>query len=150
MNRAQEEALVGTIIVLLYVIICGSVGVLLVYTKGVRLIPLLMFTSTAILAGPVLWLLPFVLKKLGRRRKKIYTDERDLQISKNAAFVAQTVLWFYFVGACLVAWWRVGPEGNVSVHVMPLVLVGGLAIFTLVQSVTAFVQYGRGGENGRE
>lgn len=150
MNRAQEEALIGMIIVLLYVLICGPVGVLLVYTQGLRPIPLLMFISTAVLAGPVLWLTPFVLQRLGRRRRKVYTDERDLLISKNAAFVAHSVLWLYFVAACVGVWWRVGPEGKVSVHVMPLVVLGGLATFTLVQSVTAFLQYRWGGDDGRQ
>jgi hypothetical protein len=42
---------------------------------------------------------------------------------------------------------RVGPEGMVSVNVMPLVLVGAVAIFLLVEYLAAFIQYGRGGDD---
>jgi len=63
---------------------------------------------------------------------------------------AHIVLWLYFAVVCLVAWWLVGPEGMISVNVMPLVLVGAVAIFLLVEYLAAFIQYGRGGDNGDE
>ncbi len=53
----------------------------------------------------------------------------------------------YFAIVCLAAWWLVGPEGMVSVNVMPLVLIGAAALFLLVEYLAAFIQYGRGGNN---
>jgi hypothetical protein len=34
-------------------------------------------------------------------------------------------------------------------NVMPLVLVGAVTVFLLVEYLAAFIQYGRGGEHGR-
>lgn len=145
MNRAQETSLALMIVMPLCALIPGSVAVLLVYTQGPRLIPLFMFTLTIVL-GSLFWLLPAVVQKI-HKRKKAYADERDLLIYKNGAVAAHIVLWLYFAVICLVAWWLVGPEGTVSVNVMPLVLIGAVALFLLVEYLAAFIQYGRGGED---
>jgi hypothetical protein len=126
-------------------LIIGSVAVLLVYTQGTRSIPLFMFTL-AIVLGSLFWLLPAFVQKV-HKSKKVQSDERDVLIYKNGAVAAHIVLWLYFAVACLVAWWLVGPEGTVSVNVMPLVLIGAVAIFLLVEYLAAFIQYGQGGED---
>lgn len=148
MNKSQEASLALMILMPLGALIPGSVAVLLVYTQGMHLRPLFMFTL-AIVLGSLFWLAPAVLQKI-RKGRKVYTDERDVLIYKNGAVAAHIVLWLYFAVACLVAWWLVGPEGMVSVNVMPLVLVGGVAIFLLVEYLAAFIQYGRGGDDGRD
>jgi hypothetical protein len=142
MNKAQESSLAVMILMPLGVLIVGSVGVLLVYTKGVRFVPLLMFIW-AVVPGAFFWLVPMILQRIGRG-KKVQPDERDLLICKNAVVVAHTVLWLYFLGACLVSWWLVGAEGVISANVMALVLVGGVTLFVLVQHVASFIQYSRG------
>jgi hypothetical protein len=124
-------------------LITGSVAVLLVYTQGTHFLPLFMFTLALIL-GSLFWLLPAVVQKI-HKSKKVQSDERDVLIYKNGAVAAHIVLWLYFAVACLVAWWRVGPEGTVSVNVMPLVLIGALTLFLLTEYLAAFIQYGRGG-----
>jgi hydrogenase-4 membrane subunit HyfE len=144
MNKARESSLAVMILMPLAVFIVGSVGVLLVYTKGPRLAPLLLFIW-AVVIGAFFWLVPMILQRTGRG-KKIQLDERDLLICKNAVVIAHTVLWLYFLAACLVSWWLVGPEGLISVNVMALVLVGGVTLFVLVQHLAAFIQYGRGDE----
>jgi hypothetical protein len=146
MNKEQESSLAVMILMPLSVLIVGSVGVLLVYTKGTRFAPLLMFVWAVVL-GAFFWLVPMILQKIGRG-KKAQPDERDLLICKNAVVVAHTAIWLYFLAACLVSWWLVGAEGVISVNIMALVLVGGVTLFVLVQHIAAFVQYGRGGENG--
>jgi hypothetical protein len=35
----------------------------------------------------------------------------------------------------------------ISVNVMPLVLIGAVALFLLVEYLAAFIQYGRGGKD---
>jgi hydrogenase-4 membrane subunit HyfE len=147
MNKAREGSLAMMILMPLAVLIVGSVGVLLVYTKGMQLAPLLLFIW-AIILGSFFWLVPIILQKIGRA-KKVQPDERDLLICKNAVVVAHTGLWLYFLTACLVSWRLVGPEGMISVNVMALVLVGGVTLFVLVQHLASFLQYRRGGEDGR-
>ena len=147
MNRAQEASLALMILMPLGALITGSVAVLLVYTQGTHFLPLLMFTLALVL-GSLFWLAPAVVQRI-HKSKKVYTDERELLIYKNGAVAAHIVLWLYFAAACLVAWWLVGPEGTVSVNVMPLVLIGAVTIFLLVEYLAAFIQYGRGG-NGDE
>ncbi len=144
MNRAQETSLALMILMPLCALIPGSVAVLLVYTQGPHLIPLFMFTFVIVL-GSVFWLAPAIVQKIHKSRK-VQTDERDLLIYKNGAVAAHIVLWLYFAVVCLVAWWLVGPEGMVSVNVMPLVLIGAVALFLLVEYLAAFIQYGQGGK----
>ena len=55
------------------------------------------------------------------------------------------VLWLYLVAACVVPWCIVGPQGSVSVNILPLALLGGLIVFTLAQGLATVVQYGRAG-----
>jgi hypothetical protein len=126
-------------------LIPGSVAVLLVYTQGTRFIPLFMFTL-AIVLGSLFWLLPPIVQKI-HKSKKVQSDERDVLIYKSGAVAAHIVLWLYFAIACLVAWWLAGPEGTVSVNVMPLVLIGAVALYLLVEYLAAFIQYGRGGDD---
>ncbi len=145
MNRAQEASLALMILMPLGTLITGSVAVLLVYTQGTRLIPLFMFTL-AIVLGSLFWLLPAFVQKI-HKSKRVQSDERDVLIYKNGAVAAHIVLWLYFAIVCLVAWWLVGPEGMVSVNVMPLVLIGAVTLFLLVEYLVAFIQYGQGGDD---
>ncbi len=145
MNRAQETSLALMIVLPLCALIPGSVAVLLIYTQGTRLVPLFMFTLTLVL-GSLFWLAPAVVQKI-HKSKKVLSDEREVLIYKNGAVAAHIVLWVYFAIACLVAWWFVGPEGMVSVNLMPLVLIGAVTLFLLVEYLAAFLQYGRGGDD---
>jgi hypothetical protein len=145
MNKAQETSLALMIVMPLCALIPGSVAVLLVYTQGAHLIPLFMFTL-AIVLGSLFWLMPALVQRI-HKSKKVQSDERDVLIYKNGAVAAHIVLWLYFAIACVVAWWLVGPEGTVSVNVMPLVLIGAVALFLLVEYLAAFIQYGRGGKD---
>jgi hypothetical protein len=145
MNRAQETSLALLIVMPLWALIPGSVAVLLVYTQGTRFIPLFMFTLALVL-GSLFWLLPAAVQKI-HKSKTVQSDERDVLIYKNGAVAAHIVLWLYFAVACLAAWWLVGPEGTISVNVMPLVLIGAVTLFLLVEYLAAFIQYGRGGDD---
>jgi len=141
MNKAQEEALICVILMPVAALVCGALGVGLTYVKAVPLPRLLIeFTLVFALLGCA-WLIPFLFRKT--RRHKTSFDERDQLIVKRAALSAYVVLWLYFVAACAVAWWIVGPQGSVSVNVMPLTLAGGLAVSAFVHNMAVLVQYGR-------
>ncbi|MHC4190955.1 MAG: hypothetical protein ACYSUB_14965, partial [Planctomycetota bacterium] len=73
----------------------------------------------------------------------------DQLIHKRAVMAAYVVLWLYFVAACVIAWCIVGPHGSISVNVMPLTLLGGLTIFTIVQGLAFRIQYGWGGKKNK-
>lgn len=141
MNKTQE-AWIWMFLGVPMFLIPGGVAVLIAYDKGMSFAPLLMFAAVVIVGG-LGWLLPFLVHK---RKKRITFDERDRMIHKRAVLAAFVVLWLYFIAACVTAWLVVGPRGSISVNVMPLTLVGGVAIFTFAQVVATLIQYGRGGK----
>jgi hypothetical protein len=150
MNKAQEEALICVILMPVAALVCGALGVGLAYVKTVPLPRLLLeFTFVFALLGCA-WLIPFLLRRIRKRKREISFDERDQLIIKKAALTGYVVLWLYFVTACVIAWWIVGPHGSISVNVMPLTLAGGLAIFGFVHNIAILIQYGRGGKDGEQ
>jgi len=148
MNKTQEEAWIGLFLgASCFLIPCG-VAIFIAYDKGMSFAPLFMFTGTAIWGG-LFWLFPFIASKFRKGKKKVSFDERDQLIHKRAVMAAYVVLWLYFVAACVIPWWIVGPQGSISVNVMPMILVGGLAIFLFVQSLAILIQYGRSGDGDK-
>ena len=149
MNKTKEVSWFYFFLGLACFLIPGVVAVFIVYDKGVSFVPVFMFAGIVIWGG-LFWLFPFTFGKLGKGKKKVDFDERDQLIHKKSVMVAYVVLWLYFVAACVVAWCIVGPQGSVSVNVMPLTLLGGLVIFTFVQGLASVIQYGRGGKDGEK
>ena len=143
----KEEAWVGLFLGVPILVIPSVVAVFIAYDKGLSFAPLLMFTGTVIWGG-LLWLLPYIQRKFRKDEKVITFDERDQLIHKRAVMVSYVALWFYFVAACVITWCIVGPNGSISVNVMPLTLVGGLVLFNCVQGLAALIQYGRGAKDG--
>jgi hypothetical protein len=142
MNKAQEEAWIGLLLGVPILLIPGGVAVLIAYDKGMSFVPLFMFAGIAICGG-LLWLFPFISGRSRKGKKKVSFDEREQLIHKKVVMAAYVVLWLYFVAACVITWLIVGPRGSVSVNVMPLTLLGGLAIFTFVQNLANLIhQYG--------
>jgi hypothetical protein len=143
MNQTKLESWVYFFIGLACFLIPGTVAVFIVYDKGVSFMPVFMFAGIVIWFG-LFWLFPFIEKKVRKGTKKVSFDERDQLIHKRAVMTAYVVLWLYFVAVCVIAWCIVGPHGSISVNVMPLTLLGGLVIFTVVQGLASLIQYGRG------
>jgi hypothetical protein len=44
----------------------------------------------------------------------------------------------------VIPWWLVGPKGTVSTNILPIILIGGIIIFSIVQSLAILIQYSRG------
>jgi hypothetical protein len=145
MNKAREEAWIVLFLGVPILLIPGGVAVFIAYDKGMSFVPLFMFAGIALWGG-LCWLFPFIYSRVRKGKKKVSFDERDRLIHKNAVVAAYIVLWLYFFAACVIPWWIVGPRGSISVNVMPLTLLGGLAIFTFVQNLATLIQYGRGGK----
>ena len=124
------------------ILIIGGVAVFIAFDRGISFGPLLMFTFTVV-AGGLVWLIPLISSRIGRPKEKVACDERDLFIHKRAVMAAYVALWLYLVAACVIPWCIVGPHGSISVNIMPLVLLGGLIVFTLAQGLATAVQYGR-------
>jgi len=145
----KEEAWVGLFLGVPILVIPSVVAVFIAYDKGLSFAPLLMFTGTVIWGG-LLWLLPYIQRKFHKDKKKITFDERDQLIHKRAVMASYVALWFYFVAACVITWCIVGPNGSISVNVMPLTLVGGLVLFNCVQGLASLIQYGWGAKDGEK
>ncbi len=145
MNKSLEESWICFVLGLLCFLIPGGVAIFIAYDRGISFAPVLMFTGIVIWGG-LFWLFPFICGKLGKGKKRVSFDERDQLIHKRAVMAAYVVLWLYFVAACVIAWCIVGPHGSISVNVMPLTLLGGLTIFTIVQGLASRIQYGRAGK----
>jgi hypothetical protein len=146
MNKAQEEAWFGLLLgVPLYLIPCGA-AVFISYDRDISSAPLLMLAYIACCSG-----LPYLFRRIADRGKKEITyDERDQLIGKRSALVSHFILWLYFVVACIVPWWVIGPKGSIPVITLPVILIGGLVIFAFVQSLATLIQYGWGGKDGEK
>ena len=144
MNSQTRNACLGLLLVVPMILIIGTVAVFIAFDRGISFRPLLMFTAT-VLSGGLVWLIPLVSSRVGKQKEKVTFDERDLLIHKRAVMAGYVVLWLYLVAACVVPWCIVGPQGSVSVNILPLALLGGLIVFTLAQGLATVVQYGRAG-----
>ena len=144
MNSQTRNACLGLLLVVPMILIIGTVAVFIAFDRGISFRPLLMFTAT-VLSGGLVWLIPLVSSRVGKQKEKVTFDERDLLIHKRAVMAGYVVLWLYLVAACVVPWCIVGPQGSVSVNILPLALLGGLIVFTLARGLATVVQYGRAG-----
>jgi hypothetical protein len=141
--RMSLEDWAGTLFPLVYAVIAGFAVATSIYVDGMCTKSML-FLAAWIASTCILWSIPFLSNRFGRG-KRVHLDERGLLIFKNALLVAHATSWFYFLFACLVAWWIVGPIGSVSINVLPLILVGWLVVFqfALVLGRTLQDRFGR-------
>jgi hypothetical protein len=114
----------GTLFPLVYAVIAGFAVAVRICVDGMCTKSML-FLAAWMVSTCILWSIPFISHRFGGANM----DERELLIFKNALLVAHATSWFYFLIACLVAWWIVGPIGSVSVNVLPLIFIGWLVVF---------------------
>jgi len=131
-ENTQENligAILATIFVLAFALISGLSAAVGLYLDGMGFKSLLVLVAW-LAATCILWSTPFILQKI-RKNGVVHMDERGLKIFKNAALAALTVSMLYFLSACFVAWRIVGPNGSVSVNVIPAIFVGWVVIFQI-------------------
>ncbi len=139
MNTPQKNAWISLLFIAPLWLIFGQLPILLIYLEGPSLLHLFSLAASTIVGG-----LSWLILLLFNRKTQEYFDERDRFIFTRATLAAYVVLWLYFVGACIYAWLSVAPERSISVNVMPIVIIGGIVVFHLAQSVATLIQYSRG------
>ena len=146
MNKAQRAAWIVLLLVVPVWAICGQLPVLLIYLEGPSFLHLFSFACATIIGG-LSWLLLLFFNRKWKRKAKIEFDERDKLILIRSTLAGYVVLWIYFIAACIYVWLTASPDRYISVNVMPIVIVEGIAVFIFVQSITSLIQYRRVGKN---
>lgn len=77
-----------------------------------------------------------------RKDGKVLFDERDRLFHQRAWFVGYCASYLFFVVIGMATWFMYGPDGTISVNVLPLTVVGGMMALTLAHSVAILEQYG--------
>jgi len=149
MNKVQRGTWIALLLVVPVWAICGQLPVLLIYLEGPSFLHLFSFACATIIGG-LSWLLLLFFNRKWKRKAKIEFDERDKLILIRSTLAGYVVLWIYFIAACIYVWLTASPNRSVSVNVMPIVIVEGIAVFIFVQSVTTLIQYGRVGKNSEK
>ena len=140
MNKTVKDAVFMIVLGVPGLIICGLTFYLIAWT-GIIENPLVFWGGLWFGYSFVglMWVLPLV--KSGKNVHKGY-DERDLLIFKRAVLVAYSVLWMYFVTACISICWLKGPNADVPLSLFLGIIFAGAILFMLVHSLTILVQYG--------
>jgi len=147
MNKVQRETWIALFLVVPIWAICGQLPILLIYLEGPSFLHLLSFACATMIGG-LSWLLLLCFNRTRKRKAKIEFDERDKSILIRSTLAGYVVLWIYFIAACIYVWLTASPDRFVSVNVMPIVIVEGIAVFIFVQSITTLIQYGRPAKDG--
>ncbi|MBW1895166.1 MAG: hypothetical protein JRI91_15965 [Deltaproteobacteria bacterium] len=142
MNRVLKYAWYQLIVMLTGMLYAGvSIWIIATYWRGKEF-------SALIVLGPLalveLFKVFFPLKA-----GEIEFDERDVTIKTGATLLSFTVFWYVFILSCLIP---ILVIGNGSIHVMylgGLLLVAGV-LFRITWSIAVIVQYGRGGNGGKD
>jgi hypothetical protein len=126
------------------------------YQEGLYTLILLALTAVAyaivaIFLGPILaqgvfgllglaGLLPLLYRKRG---KAVVWDERDTLISYRALLAGYSVFWLVFVLGAMGMWAAVfyGGRSMISVHVLPVFVMGGGVVMATTRAVAIVVQY---------
>jgi hypothetical protein len=143
MNAWQKNAWISLLFVAPLWLIFGQLPILLVYLEGPSFLHLFSFACATIVGG-LAWLFLFFFNKSRKTTGATGFDERDQFIFIRATLTAYVVLWLYFIAACIYAWLSAAPKRSISVNMMPMVIVGGIAVFLVAQSIATLIQYGRG------
>ncbi len=80
-----------------------------------------------------------VFRKDGR---EVPFDERDRLFHQRAWFAGYGASYLFFVVVGMTTWFMYGPDGTISVNVLPLTIIGGGITLTLAHSAAILEQYG--------
>ncbi len=73
---------------------------------------------------------------------EVPSDERDRLFHQRAWFAGYGASYFFFLVVGMTTWFMHGPDGTISVNVLPLTIIGGMMALTLAHSVAILEQYG--------
>ena len=94
-----------------------------------------------------LWALTPLFYLRARRTSQVVLDERDQLVQLRANLATLVVVWSCLVLGCMGTWAvlrYVKHQGMVSVEVLPGVVMAGMAIFMVTNSIAILAQYGQG------
>ena len=137
MNSSQKIAWLFVITISVAVLLAGGAVGILYFKLGLpKALAGLGFVGIAGFGG----LGPLIFKK---DKGKVTFDERDGLIQRRAALTGFTAAYLVVGLACMVPFFVLGPEANVTVKWLPMIFGGaGLSHF-FAHSVAILVQYGR-------
>jgi hypothetical protein len=138
MNRMQKIAWFNLIVVSLALglsVITFSIGYLILGVPAHRAAAGFGFIGIMGLTG----LTPVFFRK---EKDKVQTDERDMAILRKAAVVAYSVFWVLFVAAAMIPWFILGYDGAITTNYLPWMVLGGMCVVSLVQSIVTLNEYG--------
>ncbi len=142
MNRQQKIAWFSLIVILIALILSVTAVGLLYFVVGLPMHRALGGSGLMGFCG-LIGLSPLIFRK---EKGKVGFDERDLVIQKRALLAAYITFWVLFVVAAMIPFFVLGPKGVISVKILPAMVIGGLIITTLVQSIVILEEYGWGGK----
>ena len=78
-----------------------------------------------------------------RRGRPVTLDERDQMIRRTSVAIGYTVFWGAFVAGCMIPWFVLYGRGRetISIQVLPLLVIGGMVVVVITQSVVTLVLY---------
>jgi hypothetical protein len=74
--------------------------------------------------------------------EEVQFDERDRLFHQRAWFAGYCASYLFFVVIGMTTWFMYGPDGTISVKVLPLTVIGGVMVLALAHSVVILEQYG--------
>ena len=78
----------------------------------------------------------------GKDKGEVTFDERDKLIKRRAALAGFATSYLFVGLACMIPFSILGPKGVIPVKILPAMVIGGLIITTLVQSIVILEEYG--------
>ena len=140
MNRAQKMAWLFVITISVAVLLAGgAVGILYLKLGLPKALAGLGFLGIAGFGG----LGPLIFKK---DKGKVTFDERDGLIQRRAALAGFTAAYLVVGLGCMIPFFVLGPEANVTVKWLPMIFAGAVLSHFFMHSVVILIQYGRGGK----
>lgn len=86
----------------------------------------------------------------GRSRGQVNYDERDRAIHAKAARITGAVIWLYFWGCAMGAYWVFGEQGTIPVQLVMTVAWLAFALLWFVQGLATIILYRAGRSHAQE
>jgi hypothetical protein len=78
-----------------------------------------------------------------KRSQAVVWDERDTQIAHRAVIAGYSIFWLAFTLGIMGLWggYFYSGQETISVHVLPLLVLGGTFVFMTVRAIAIVIQY---------
>ena len=146
MNRWQKIAWFNMAVMIVMLLICSLVVVATGMLWRDAITPPSPLTFVIL---PAFVLVGISAKVIFRKKpQRIDFDERDKQIHRNSQYAGWIAFASSITAGVLVCYLIVGPKGDLYPLVLPLLVVIGVVIYSIVASIAALIQYGLKAKEG--